>query len=250
MPESPPYRRALDALPHIVWVGGPDGTIEYLNRRCSEYAGIPTDDLLGWDWGWIVHPSDLTATLRVWNSSLRVGAAYEAEQRLRRHDGEYRWFLVRGEPVRGEDGQVVRWFGTCTDIDDHKRAVEQFRASRGLFRALVERSGDGMMLVGADGTVRYANPEAGRLLGFAAEDLAGTDAWSSVHADDRAALAEWLDGLADSPSSGRGLRVRLRRGRGDELVEVVGQNLLRDPDVRAYAVVLRPVPGASSEYWP
>src|SRR5512140_3317794 len=98
---DPTYsRHALDALPQLVWVAGPDGTLEYLNRRCADYSGLPIDDLLGWDWGWIVHPADLARTLDVWATSVRDGTPHEVEFRLRRRDGQYRWFLVRGEPVR------------------------------------------------------------------------------------------------------------------------------------------------------
>src|SRR5436190_23729290 len=80
------YRLALDALPQLVWVAGPDGTLEYLNRRCADYSGLAIDDLLGWDWGWIVHPSDLPETLRVWMMAIRSGTPHEIEQRLRRYD--------------------------------------------------------------------------------------------------------------------------------------------------------------------
>jgi PAS domain S-box-containing protein len=234
------YRLALDTLPHLVWVAGPDGSLEYLNRRCAEYAGVPLDDLLGWDWGWVLHPADLPNTLSVWAESVRTGTSHEVEHRLRRHDGEYRWFLVRAEPVRDADGRVLRWFGTCTDIDEAKRTADQFRAARLLFRALVERNQDGLALVGADGTVRYANPVAARLLGFVSDDLTGTDLWGSVHRDDRRAVCAWWKIVLENPGQRLATTTRfLQRDGTPLLVKVLGSNLLPDPDVRAVAVQLR-----------
>ena len=234
------YRHALDALPQLVFGAAPDGTVEYMNTRYVEYTGLPLDDLLGWNWGWVVHPNDLPTTLEAWSTAVRTGTPREVSHRLRRSDGEYRWFLARAEPVRDEGGHVVRWFGTCTDIDESKRVTDQLRAARMLFRSLVERSPDGELLVGADGTVRYANPTAGRVLGFTVEELTGTDLWASVHPDDRRAVSAWLEHLLLTPGEPLSLATRfvLRDGtffRADAL----GTNLLPDPDVRAVAIQLR-----------
>jgi PAS domain S-box-containing protein len=236
------YRQALDALPHLVWVAAPDGALEYMNRRCAEYTGVPIDDLLGWDWGWVMHPSDLPGTLAVWNASIRAGTPHEVEFRIRRSDGEYRWFLARAEPVRDSAGHVTRWFGTCTDIDESRRAVDHLRSMRVLFRALVERSEDGFALVGADGTVRYANPVAARLLGFQVDDLTGTDLWCSVAPDDRRPVAIWWERILASPGQRLTTTVHfLMWGGTSRPLCVFGTNLLPDPDVRAVAVQLREV---------
>ncbi len=234
------YRHALDALPQLVWVASPDGTLEYLNRRCAEYSGLAIDDLLGWDWGWVVHPTDLPNTLRIWTEAVRKGTSSELEQRLRRHDGEYRWFLCRGDPVRGDDGAILRWVGTCTDIDDYRRALDQARHVRTIFRALVERGGDGLILAGADGTVRYANPTAASLLDYAPDELSGTDVWSSVHTDDRANLMRWLEKLTANPGQKLSISLRfIQRHDEPRLIDVHGTNLLPDPDVRGIALQLR-----------
>jgi PAS domain S-box-containing protein len=241
------YRHALDTLPQLVWMAGADGTVEYLNRRCAEYTGLPIDDLLGWDWSWIVHPSDLPETLRVWNESIRAGTPHTIEFRLRRNDGEYRWFLVRAEPVRDADGRVLRWVGTCTDIDETRRLADQLRLTRMMFRALVERGEDGFALVGADGTVRYANPAAGRLLDFSSDDLAGTDLWGSVYPADRQEVCGWLERVLANPGQRLAVTVRFtQRGGAPRWMEVMGTNLLPDPDVRAVTVQLRAMDGTQS----
>lgn len=237
-------RQAIDALPHIVWVAGPDGAVEYVNRRAAEFAGLPLDDLLGWDWGWVIHPADLPETLAAWDRSVRTGVPFEVEYRIRRADGEYRWFLVKAEPVRAADGRVVRWFGTCTDVDESRRVADELRQVRALFRALVERSEDGAALVGPDGAVRYANPATERLLGFPPEELAGTDLWGSVHPHDRAEVGRWLERVVASPGLRLAVTVRFARPGGrPRWVEVLGTNLMPDPDVRAIAVQLRAVEG-------
>ena len=237
-------RRALDALPHLVWLAGPDGTVEYLNRRCAEYAGLAVDDLLGWDWGWVMHPEDLPGTLAAWSEAVRAGTLHEIEYRLRRHDGQYRWFLTRAEPLRDADGRIIRWYGTCTDIDDHKRAEAELRAVRGLFRALVERSELGFALVGADRAVRYVSPAVGRLLGRPPGVFTGTDALDWVHPDDRAAALAALAEVMARPGGHVVVSVRLRHADGSfRGVEATGTNLLPDPDVRAISVTLQEVAG-------
>ena len=237
-------RHALDALPQLVWVAGPDGTIEYLNRRCAEYSGLPLDDLLGWDWSWLVHPSDLPETLSTWAAAVRSGMPHELEHRLRRRDGQYRWFLVRAEPVRNTDGTVLHWLGTCTDVDDIRRRADGAQGAQMMFRALVERSFDGMALVGVDGAVLFANAAAARLLEFSSGDLTGTDLWGSVHPSDRNELRQWLTRVQASPGERLEIAVRFTRRAGPpRWVEVMATNLMPDPDVRALAVQLRSVDG-------
>ena len=235
MPASPAdLRRALDALPQLVWLAG---AVEYLNRRCAEYAGLAVDDLLGWDWGWVVHPDDLPATLAAWTRSVQHGTPHEVEFRLRRHDGRYRWFLVRAEPTRDADGRVARWFGTCTDIDDRRRAEFALAATAGLFRAFVERSDLGFVLLAPDRTVRYASPGAGRLLGRPPGAVTGTAARDWVHPDDLADLARVLDEADARPGEAVVLSARLKQPEGTyRAVRGWAANLLPDPDVRGVAV--------------
>lgn len=244
MPTPFDTRHALDALPLLAWVAGPDGTLEYLNRRCAEYTGLPIDDLLGWDWGWVVHPADLPETMAVWSKSIREGVPHSVEMRLRRCDGAYRWFLSRAEPDRAAGGEVRRWFGTCTDVDDLKHRADAGHGPRAMFRALVERSLDGMLLVGPDGAVRVGNAAAARLLDLAPGDLTGADLWDAVHPPDRDELRRWLERVLTSPGQRLGVSVRFAQQAGPpRWVEVMATNLLPDPDVRAVAVQLRAIDG-------
>lgn len=123
-PMSEAFRELAEAIPQLVWTTRPDGFHDFYNQRWYEYTGTTPEQALGEGWQGPLHPDDLPETLRRWHHSLRTGEPYETEYRCRRHDGVYRWFLGRAHPVRDASGRIVKWFGTCTDIDDRKRAAD------------------------------------------------------------------------------------------------------------------------------
>jgi two-component system NtrC family sensor kinase len=116
-----------ESIPHIVWMAAPDGITEYFNRRGSDYTGLPPEANYGWDWLRLVHPDDAERAQRSWEHAIRSQTVYELEYRIRRFDGQYRWHSFRGLPVRHTDGHVIKWIGTCTDIEDRKRLEENLR---------------------------------------------------------------------------------------------------------------------------
>lgn len=116
------FRAIADSMPQMVWSTLPDGFHDYYNARWYEYTGMPEGSTDGEAWNGMFHPEDQPRAWAVWRHSLETGDPYEIEYRLRRHDGVYRWTLGRARPIRDEDGQITRWFGTCTDIDDLKRS--------------------------------------------------------------------------------------------------------------------------------
>jgi PAS domain S-box-containing protein len=123
------YRSLADAMPQIVWTARADGHTDYYNRRWFEYTGFTEEESLAAD-GWknVLHPDDVAPSRERWHTCLRTGTDFKIEYRFRRaSDGAYRWHLGRALPMRDQDGQIVRWFGTSTDIDDQKRAEESLR---------------------------------------------------------------------------------------------------------------------------
>jgi PAS domain S-box-containing protein len=120
-------RFVLDGMPQLVWSTRPDGYHDFYNRRWYEYTGADPNVTRGGGWNDELHSDDQQRAWERWTRSLESGEDYEIEYRFRRADGEYRWFLGRALPMRDETGRIVRWFGTCTDIDDQKR-LEQQRA--------------------------------------------------------------------------------------------------------------------------
>lgn len=114
------FRFVTDFMPQMVWVTKPDGYHEYFNRRWYEYTGLDFDTTKDKGWSLVLHPDDFDRTWQVWRHSLQTGDIYEIEYRLRGADGSYRWFLGRAIPLRDEQGSILKWFGTCTDIQDQK----------------------------------------------------------------------------------------------------------------------------------
>ena len=119
------FRQLADAMPQIVWAARPDGVLDYTNRRWYEYIRLTEAEWNVADWHLRVHPDDLARVGAEWARCLGSGEPYVTEFRVRRGDGEYRWFLVRALPIREEDGRIARWYGTCTDIQEQRALLEQ-----------------------------------------------------------------------------------------------------------------------------
>ena len=119
------FRTLLEALPTLVWTLMPDGSVEYVNQKWVEYMGMSPDE--GPQWMEAVHPEDRQQTVESVRRTIEQGESYEVEYRLRRHDGVYRWHLSRALPLRDNNGNIFRWFGTSTDIHDHKMIEQDLR---------------------------------------------------------------------------------------------------------------------------
>ncbi|UMY15529.1 PAS domain-containing protein [Methylobacterium organophilum] len=119
------YDVLTDAMPQMVWSTLPDGYHDYYNDRWYEFTGVPVGSTDGEAWNGMFHPEDQERAWKRWRHSLATGEPYEVEYRLRHRSGEYRWTLGRALPVRDEEGRIIRWIGTCTDIDAAKRVAEQ-----------------------------------------------------------------------------------------------------------------------------
>lgn len=122
-------RYLAEGIPQIVWTHGPDDKDPKYNRRFYEYAGI-REDASARERHAVIHPSDLAEVRAHWRRSMNNGTNFEVEYRIRRKDGVYRWHLGRSFPMRDGAGNIVRWFGTATDIDDLKRVEEELREAR------------------------------------------------------------------------------------------------------------------------
>jgi PAS domain S-box-containing protein len=116
-----------EAMPQKVWTADALGNIDYLNNHWMEYSGISYEILKNGGWKNIIHLDDIGENLRVWENALKTGAPFQIEQRFKRHDGEYRWHLSRGIPKKDENGNVMMWIGTNTEIHDLKTTQEQLK---------------------------------------------------------------------------------------------------------------------------
>jgi PAS domain S-box-containing protein len=158
-------RLVIDTIPTLVWRARPDGVPDFLNQPALGYTGLSPDQAeLGWPRAF--HPDDKKGMLVKWAAIRESGMSGELEARLRRFDGEYRWFLFRGVPLRDEQGNIVKWYGSSTDIEDRRRAEY-------LTRQIFERSPDRICVVGRDYRYQRVNPAFERIWDIPAETIVG-----------------------------------------------------------------------------
>src|SRR6202790_3567902 len=119
----------INTIPMLAWSARPDGFCDFLNQRWLDFTGLSGAQARGSGWGATIHPDEAKGLLDSWQMALVTGQLADVEARMRRFDGEYRWFLLRASPLRDESGKIVRWYGTNTDIDDRKRAEEELQRS-------------------------------------------------------------------------------------------------------------------------
>lgn len=129
------FQKMAEALPEIIWTANTKGEDDYFNQKLFDYTGMEFEQICGNQWTTLVHPDDLNLCETKWREALDKGEAYEVQYRLRGKDGAYRWFLGRANPIRDDKGTIVKWFGTCTDIEDQK-ANEQILEEQILERTL------------------------------------------------------------------------------------------------------------------
>jgi PAS domain S-box-containing protein len=154
------YRTLVESLPHLVWTCRADGPCDYLSPRWVDYTGIPEADQLGYRWLEQLHPDDRERVIAEWSEVAPRGGVFDIEFRIRRADGAYRWFKTRAIPFLDEGGRVVKWFGSNTDIDDHKR-IQQEIESLAKFPA---ENPNPILRVRHDGEIIYANAGSEDLL--------------------------------------------------------------------------------------
>jgi PAS domain S-box-containing protein len=115
------FRLLAESLPYLVWIAGPDGGTQYLNQQGINYTGLPRQANYDWSWVTLVHPDDREFAERGWRQATTTGMCFDLDYRIRRADGQYRWHHFQSLPIRGSDGQPVKWIGTAIDVEDFKR---------------------------------------------------------------------------------------------------------------------------------
>jgi formate hydrogenlyase transcriptional activator len=155
--EAVRLQTVIDTVPSFLWTSLPDGSKEYLNKRWYEYTGLPLEQGKGWGWKVVVHPDDLDRLVREWQALLDAPKPGELETRIRRYDGEYRWFLIRVVPQFDAEGNVVRWFGSNTDIEDRKRAEKKLHEEERELRRITDAIPQTIVVLDSKGHPLYAN---------------------------------------------------------------------------------------------
>jgi len=163
----------IDTIPAMAWSARPDGSAEFVNEHYISFTGLSAEQASGWGWTRAVHPGDLDDLTATWQRILASEAAGEAEARLRRHDGAYRWFLFRANPLRDESGAIVKWYGVSTDIEDRKRAEQELRRSEARKTAILDSALDCIVTIDHEGCITEFNPAAERTFGYRRDEVVG-----------------------------------------------------------------------------
>ena len=210
-------RLIIDTIPTIVWRKSPDGSADFLNKHFREYTGLSLEDGMGWGWMNAFHPDDRLK--EEWRADLAAGKPFEKEARLRRADGQYRWFLIRAVPLLDEHGNIVKWYGTTSDIEGLKRTEDRIRLIINTIPTMA-------WSVRPDGAVDFVNQRWLDYTGLTLEEEV-KESTRAVHPEDLPRVTEkWLaDMAAGEPSEDE---LRLRRADGEYRWFLIRTAPLRD----------------------
>src|SRR5439155_13880878 len=184
-------RKIIDTIPTLAWCNLPDGSNEFVNRRWCDYTGLSPAEVQRVGCKVVIYPEDLPKWLDEWRTLVASGEGGEIEARLRRHDGAYRWFLIRVEPLQDESGEMVRWYGTNTDIDDLKQTEEKLRQDERELRRITDAIPQTIVIQDPAGTPIYANQAVLDYTGLTIEDVIASDFRKTIfHPEDLKRLRE------------------------------------------------------------
>jgi len=202
-------RQVIDTIPTLAWCNLPEGPNEFLNKGWHEYTGLSPEESHGWGWQVAFHPEDLPPLMEKWQKMLASGESDEIEARLRRHDGVYRWFLIRAQAFRDDSGEIVRWYGTSTDIEDRKQAEEALRATERNLAAIINTIPTTAWTTRPDGNCDFLNQVWLDYAGMTAEQAQGWGWADAIHPHDRKKLVEeWQSSLASGSPVDTEARIR------------------------------------------
>jgi PAS domain S-box-containing protein len=193
------FAMLVNQAPQFVWTCTPEGLNTFFNQRWHDYTGLTPEESRGTGWNTPFHPDDRQAAWDAWDRATATGGQYSIESRLRAAEGTYRWFLMRGEPVRDASGTVAKWLGTCTDIDAMKCAQSALMESEERFHLMANSIPQLAWMAGADGHIFWYNQRWYDYTGKTKEEME-TWGWKSVHDPEvlPRVLAKWSGAIARS----------------------------------------------------
>ncbi len=191
------HRQTLECIPGMVFTTRPDGYCDFQSQPWVDFTGVPMVEHFGDGWNKLLHPEDRPRAFAAWQDAVAGRAPYDLEYRVRRHDGEYEWFKVRARPIRGQSGQIVRWFGTALNIDDLVKARSALERSERLYRAIGESIDYGIWVCDPDGRNTYASESFLKLVGLSQEQCSNFGWGEVLHPDDaERTIAAWKECVA------------------------------------------------------
>jgi PAS domain S-box-containing protein len=166
-----PLRGVMDTIPGLVWSALPDGDVEFCNQRWLDYTGMSFNEIKGWGWAAAIHPQDITDLREGWRTALVRSNSLEAEARMRRADGCYRWFLIQAVPLRDSGGRIIRWYGTNTDVEELKLAQEELQKQTSRLDQLFEQAPEAVAVLSTDDRIVRVNKEFTRMFGYEPDEV-------------------------------------------------------------------------------
>ena len=199
-------RLVIDTIPCLILCAKADGSFDFINQRWLKFTGFTAEEVKGQGWCAALHPEDVRRVLTRWREGLAAGEPFENEARIRRVDGEYRWFLIRNVPLRDEEGRIVQWYGTGHDIEELKQAEDRLRLVIDTTPALLHSARP-------DGDLDFFNKTMLDYLGLSLEDLCGWRWTNAIHPDDvEQIVGKWRSSLATGEPFESEARVRRSDG--------------------------------------
>src|SRR5882762_10438074 len=232
--ESLNIQLLVDSIPALIHAGRPDGYLDYFNKPWLTYFGVTLDKVVGWNWTAVIHPEDVEGILAKWRACLVSGETFEYESRVRRANGEYRWMFHRKVPLRGADGNIVKWYGSSLDIDERKTAEGKIREQEAELRQIVDLVPQLVSVLGPGGERLYTNRIGLDYVGLSLEEWRQTPGTfvssrsSFIHPDDRERAARTYSDSARPGGSVFELELRLRKRDGSYRWLLARFNPLRD----------------------
>src|SRR5262250_307995 len=202
----------VNTIPTAAWTTRPDGYCDFLNQVWLDFAGMTAEQAQGWGWAEAIHPDDRTRLVEEWQSCLTTGTPVDTEARIRRFDSSYRWFLIRGNPLKDERGNILKWYGTCIDIEDRKRGEEALHARELSWRQIVDNIPGFVVTMTAGGEVEFLNRQTLEYFGKTNEELKNWSLIGVVHPDD---LPRVIEARTKSLQAGQIYEVEHRCRRAD-----------------------------------
>ena len=194
-------------MPQIVWATTADGLNIYFNQQWVDYTGLTLEESYGEGWITPFHPDDRQRAWDAWQRATQHRDTYSLECRLRRADGVYRWWLIRGVPLLSANGEISKWFGTCTDIEQIKVAEQRLKESEAKFSGIMSISADAIISIDDEQRITIFNDGAEKIFGYSKAEAIGApldilipDRFRSVH---RQHVERFAAGDCDRASHGR-----------------------------------------------
>jgi PAS domain S-box-containing protein len=207
----------VDAIPAMVWSAAPDGSRDFNSQRWLDFTGLSAREAVGKSWAATFYAEDRPTVMEKWQSAVATGKPFEVEARARGANGQYRWFLVRAEPLRDERGTIVKWYGTSTDIEDRKRAIEALRESEEQWREVFEHNPVMYFMIDPAGTVLSVNTFGAAQLGYAVNELIGQSVLNVFFEEDRSAVQQNVAVCLETLGVSHGWEIRKARKDGTAL---------------------------------